>query len=442
MWAVVALVLVQVEPVTLEAAVERALREQPSLAVARARVQAIALEPGVARAAWLPRLGVMAQVVVATTNNSTATVIGAPVVDLPRIGATPIDATASWAPAGSTTAALGVRQQVFDFGRASADAAAAEARVAAEHERLRVGEAELRALVNTAWFAVKAARSIDEASRAALARAEVSTAFVRAGVQSNLRAPIELTRAGVELERARLASLRSASALEIAQRQLGAAVGVRGPLDVAGDAALPVLPEREAFVAAVSASPRVKEARARADAQRAAVDAAKSQLLPSVFATAALSGRAGGATPNAGAVPWGAGWLPVVPNWDVGVLVQWQAFDGVALERAGLADAQHTVARAEGAAVEEAEVSAADVAWSEASLAVRAVPVLEATLAAAVASQTQATARFELGLASQLELIEAERVRVDAETQLALGRFAAARSVALLARFQPVSERR
>ena len=59
---------------------------------------------------------------------------------------------------------------------------------------------------------------------------------------------------------------------------------------------------------------------------------------------------------------------------------------------------------------------------------------LKKLLEAATANQVQADARFQKGLATAIEVADAEGLRTEAEIQLALGRFEVARARARLSR--------
>jgi outer membrane protein len=73
-------------------------------------------------------------------------------------------------------------------------------------------------------------------------------------------------------------------------------------------------------------------------------------------------------------------------------------------------------------------------AYVSLDVASRAVPALARSVDAARANYAQADARFHAGLGTSVELADAEAVLVDAEIQLALGRFDYLRARALLAR--------
>src|SRR5689334_9225138 len=78
----------EIRSFTLVEAVDYARAHQPSLAAARARLEAAVRDASSVRAEWLPRVGAMAELIASTANNSTTTQLSSSVVDLPRIGGT------------------------------------------------------------------------------------------------------------------------------------------------------------------------------------------------------------------------------------------------------------------------------------------------------------------------------------------------------------------
>src|SRR6185436_12409135 len=101
-------------------ALDCANAHQPSLRAARARADAALAEALVPGAQWFPRLGATAQLYEGTTNNSTAmTLNGLGGVDVPRIGGTAPE-TSSWVPHAASFAGVGLRQELFDFGKIAA----------------------------------------------------------------------------------------------------------------------------------------------------------------------------------------------------------------------------------------------------------------------------------------------------------------------------------
>jgi outer membrane protein TolC len=425
---------------TLPEALAFAREHQPALESARARVEAAVSESGIPRAAWLPRLSATAQAFEATANNTTASYIGAPGVDVPRIGGTRTAPTGSWSPSPSTLAGLGVRQEVFDFGRTAALTAAADALVDAEQQHARAVSLDVTAAVEEGFVAVRAAHAVVEAAEAAVRRAQAHRDLASAGVTSGLRRPIELTRAEADLARARLGAVRAQGGLASAQALFAAAVGAPGPaLDTRGDAPPPrTTPDLEVSIARASASdPVLLQLDAQVRAQRARTRSISAELRPDLSLTAGLTGRAGGATPTAGEVPSGGGWLPVVPNWHVGMLLSWPIFDGGVLSRRSASAAREQAASAEFESARQRLAASVQQAILSLEIAREALPALQAAARAASDNQAQADARFKAGLGTAVELADAEALLTDAQIQLAVGNFDLSRASARLDRVLP-----
>jgi outer membrane protein TolC len=160
------------------------------------------------------------------------------------------------------------------------------------------------------------------------------------------------------------------------------------------------------------------------------------ELMPNLYASLGISGRAGGATPTSGAadVPYGDGWLPDVANWHAGLVLQWSIFDMTVLRRRSAAQARGDVARADLDVARTAVTLAAQRSFLALDASLRILPSLESAVAAARANQNQAEVRFQAGLGNTLEVADAEALLTQAELELAIGRFNAARARAALGR--------
>ncbi len=421
----------------LESALRYAHDHQPSLLAARARIEASRAAAFIPRAAWYPRAAASAQFLEGTTNNTTAASVGTAGIDLPRIGGTRAGANGSWSPSPSTLAAVGVRQEVFDFGRIAALSAASDALTEVEKARGDLAALNLDFAIEESFLAVKAARAVLSASEAAVKRAEAHRDEARAGVQSGLRRPIDLTRAEADVARFDVGRVRALGGVTTAQSLFAAAVGVSSPLlDAAGDskAFAPAPAPDLALQLAVASDPALRAANALVTAQQAQTTAIGAELRPDLQLTASLSGRAGGGQPTAGEVPNGSGYLPDVQNWDVGLVLSWPFFDEVVRARRETSSAQEAVRRSEVDETRATVVAAVQQSSVALTTAEQAVPALQRSVAAAKANFAQADARAHAGLSSQIELADADALLVDAEISLALGEFEAARARARLGR--------
>ncbi|HEY8925074.1 MAG TPA: TolC family protein [Polyangia bacterium] len=421
-----------VPSMTLKEALAYARAHQPSLHGALARVEAAAADAQVARAQWLPSFGATAQVFEGTVNNSTASTLGVPEVDLPRIGGTPAGASKSWRPSLSTLAAIGGGQELFDFGRIAAQAAVAD--VAYETERHRADAERLRVdlLVREAYYGVQGARAVLRAAEDAYHRAGVHRDMAAAGVKSGMHAPIELTRAEADLTRFEVGRVRAQGSVDAARAVFAAAVGVEGPmLEAAGEGeALEEAPPIDSAIRrALDRDPTLDEARSRIRGGEALARAIGAEMRPDLSLTATLSARDGTA---ANADPYR--YLPGVPNWDAGLVLRVPLYDPVVSARRDAAAARVEAVRADLATLTQQERAAVQRAYVALEVSRAALVSLTRAVDAAHANYAQAEARFKAGLGTSLELADAEAVRTDAEIQLAIGRFEALRARAVLGR--------
>ena len=441
---------------TLPQALDYAREHQPSLVAARARISASAAAAEIPRGLSLPHVDASAQVFGATANNSTAAYVHAYGLDVPRVGGTKVG-DVSFAPSASTFAAVGARQELFDFGRIAALDAEADAELDSTRRRADAERLDVALAVEEAFFAVEAAKAVLSSSQAALDRARANRDYATAGVRSGLRKPIDETRAEADFARFDAGRIRALGGVTISQALFAAVVGVPEALldaaveangaaangaaangaaangaDAGGATPADATTIDEALSKAAEREPAVRAAEAEIAAQSARTVAIAGELRPDLSLTAALSTRAGGAIPSTG--PGQSGLVPDVPNWDVGLVVSWPLYDASTRAREEASRRQEDVRRAELAEVKQRLGALVEQSFVALSVARDAVPALERTVEAARANDDQAQARFKAGLGTSVELADAEALLVDSEIQLALGRFDAARARARLGR--------
>jgi outer membrane protein TolC len=422
---------------SLDEALAFAREHQPLVRVAQARIAAAKAAGAVPGAQWRPQIGLIAQLYAATANNTTGSVLSDPAVDLPRIGATRSTDVGSFRPYASSLVGVGVTQEIFDFGRIAAQEVEAKSAIDIERFRGDADRLDVEFAVRQAFFAVQAAQAVVTAADSAFVRSRAHRDLAAAGVKSGMRAPIELTRVEAELTRFEVGKLRARGGLTVAQGVLAAAVGVPEPLlGAAGQpAASPPMPAlADVLASAAGRDPVIREALAQIAAQEARTRAIAAETKPNLLLTGTLSGRGGGAPPTSGPVPVGSGFLPAVANWDLGLVFSWPFYDGVVTARKEASRAREDTARA---ALDErrfAQAALVQKSFFAVEIARQSLPALERALDAARKNQAQADARFQQGLATSVELADAEGLLTDAEIQLALGRFELVRTRAAFGR--------
>jgi outer membrane protein len=425
--------------VTLQQALAYARDRQPRIKSALAEYEARRAEARVPRAQWLPQIGATAQAFLATSNNTTASYLNVPEMDLPRIGGSKstTQATATWSPSGSTLAGIGIGQEVYDFGRISAQIAVADAYAAMAKASSEAVGLDVALGVEETFHGVLAGKAVLAATEDALKRAVTHRDYAQAGTRSGMRPPIDLTRAQADVAALQVRLIQAESGLEASRAALAAAMG-SDQLEVDAAQTPPDLSSAPAFAdamrTAAQRSPAILVALAKLDAQHSAVSAVTRELLPNLFASASLTGRAGGAAPTSGDTPYGGGWLPDVANWHVGLILQWNLFDATVLARRSAAKAHEDAARAELDLARMTVGLAAQRAYLDLDAALKTLPGLQAAVDAARANQAQADARFKAGLGTVVELADAEGLLTNSQLELAVGQFTVARARAALGR--------
>lgn len=424
---------------SLGEALQYARSHQYKLVAARDRLKAAKLDAEVPRAQWLPQVGALAELFGGSANNSTGLYLNQRAVDVPRVGATIVPGDApNWKPYASTFLAVGVRQELYDFGRIAAERAAAELRADVERYRVASQTIDTDFSVAQAYYAVLAAVAIDDASRSAFDRAETHADFARAAVKSGLRPPIEMTRADADVARYEAGMHRARGSLHSARIVFAAAVGVDdAELDASGSpSAVKPLPPLNNVLDRASRNPAVMEQRARIEAQKAETKRIEAQVRPNLFATAAVDGRAGGAPPSStrSTLQFGAGFVPLVPNYDVGAVLSWPIWEPQIDRAAEASRAREQAAASEAEDALRAQRAVISSAWHDADVATASLDALQRGAEAARANYDQADHRFQVGLGTATELADAQAVRTDADIQLAIGRFQAARARAVFER--------
>lgn len=424
---------------TLQQAITHAKSHSPDIFAANARIRASRAFAAVPRAQWHPMFGATAQIIGSSVNNSTATILSNPRVDLPRIGATQLSTDPDFTPYASTLVATGMRQELFDFGRIAAEAAALDAQVELERHRAEGAKFDVVLHVAEAFYAVRAAKAIARAANDAATRAGVYRDATRAALDAGMRTPVDLARAEAEAARFEVGKIRAQGALDAARAMFAAVVGLDQLALDADDATTNdengELPPLEQLIAqARQDSLKVHEAEARVSIAQAETNAAAAQHRPNLFLTASLSGRAGGSPAQNGVLAPGRGFVPLVPNWSVGAVLSVPLYDATLLARR---DALKEVERVRAAELDVArmgQVAAVREAYVNVVAVRHSLVALERAEAAAKANHAQAEARFKAGLGTILDLVDAETLRVEAEVGRAVGAFHVAKARAILER--------
>jgi outer membrane protein TolC len=409
------------QALTLDQAVQYAVDHYPTVRAALEQLTAATANIDVARSAYLPRIDSLWQSNRATANNIFGQLL--PQSVLPSISGPVLPSAVSHSVWGSATGAL-FSWEPFDFGLRDAGSASAEAGLT----RARAGEAltrlDVQSAVAGAYLAVVAARRAVSATQADLDRRDVLRRAVQTLVDNQLRPGAEASRADAERAAAQTRLVQAQQRAVVAETTLLRLLGVTvGTVQVAGDDLVARVPGAD-VPGSSSTHPLVQVHEAAVAQSRAAEDVLARTDYPRVYVQSSVFARGSGANPS-GVFDGGSDGLGLDrANWAAGVQVVFpNVFDFSSLRARKTAAAATT--RAEMALSEEAALAVTSEQRTAAALLQSARAIVASTpvqLAAAQQSEAQARARYNAGLASIVEVADAQGLLAAAEVQDQLAR--------------------
>ena len=408
-------------PVTLQEAVRFAVENYPAIQASMARVSAQEAGVNLARTAYLPRLDSGVQINRATRNNVTGLLL--PGTAIPSISGPVFDAAASSSVWGSAGGLL-LSWEAFDFGlrAASVDVARSfvtRATAAAEVTRLEVGVKTADAFLRLA-----AAQETVRAARANVERQQVFANTVAVLVKNELRPGADDSRAQAELALARIQLIQAEQAEQIARANLAQWLGVAPTgVQIAAAPLLAMPPLPPAPPPAMAAHPLAATQMASVDSSRALQTVLGRSHVPRIDFQTAYSVRGSGALAN-GATLGGVRGLDFdTPNWAAGVTATFPLFDRFSLRERTRIEAQHE--RAELATYDRIvqELAAqSEQARAEMDGARRIAENTPIQLTSARVLEQQSRVRYEAGLATIIEVADAQRLLLQSEVGDAVAR--------------------
>ncbi|HKW33908.1 MAG TPA: TolC family protein [Candidatus Acidoferrum sp.] len=420
---------------TLDEAVEFALKNYPAVRVSLERSQAAEAGVGVALTSYLPRTDILWQTNRATDNNITGLTMPNTVI-APITGPVPLSPSnqSAWGSAGG----LLFSWEPLDFGSrgAKVDAArAARNRASAEASLTRLDVTV--ATVNTYLTLVAAGQTV-RAAQADVERRETFTKSVHVLVDNQLRAGADASRADAELARARVNLARAEQQAATSRAALANILGIADQIvEVQETALLNTSPTVAPPAALISANPAAEAQRARVQESQSLVHALDRSYYPKFYLQSVVMGRGSGVDPTGKFLGGSEGLGPDRANWATGVTVFFPMFDIFSIKSKKAVEAANE--RAEEARYDqELQDLTGQLRSAQASLE-GARKVAENTpleLEAARTTETQERARYQAGLATLVDVSDAQSFLVRAEIDDALARLAVWQNLASVAAAQ------
>lgn len=410
------------QPLTLDQAIRYATDHYPTVRAALEQVNASTANVDVARAAYLPRLDSLWQSNRATANNIFGQVL--PQAVIPAMSGPVLPAASGQSVWGSATGAL-LSWEPFDFGLRHAGVVTAQAALTRARAGEMLTQLDVQNAVAAAFLTVVAAQQAVTAAQADLDRRNVLLRSIQTLVTNQLRPGADQSRAEAERAAAQTRLIQARQSLAVAQTTLTRVLGgTGGGVTIAGGPLLMRVPPSDIGPSAATAHPLAQVRQASVDQARAQEEVLAKADYPRVFVQSSVFARGSGADAS-GVLDGGAGGLGLErANFAAGVQVLFpNVFDFSSL-RARKAAAAASL-RATAALYDEALLAITSQQQTAAVLlqATRAVAAnTPVQLAAAQQSEMQARARYDAGLATILEVAEAQNLLAQADVQDQLAR--------------------
>lgn len=415
-------------PLTVDQALDFALVNYPAVRASLQRATASREGVSLSRTTYLPRTDLLWQSNRATRNNIFGLLLPQSVV--PPISGPALSTTSDRGAWGSAAGVL-LSWEPFDFGYRGATVDVAKAAQNRANADLSLTKLDVAALVGEAFFALAAAQQQAKAAEADVERRQVLANSVHALVKEELRPGADSSRADAELAAAKIQLIRSHELERESEATFAQFLGVAGSkveIDASSLLGKPPAPYASQF--SLAAHPAAQVANSALFEVSAREKVLSKSYYPRFNLQGSFSGRGSGAN-NDGSFGTGTDGLSFMRrNWAVGLTATFSVLDFPALhfkkqieqsnERAQRAEYERTLQNL------TAQSEKAKAAYESAVLVSQNTPV---ELEAAQMGETQATARYQAGLAPIVEVADAQRLLLQAEIEDNVARLTVWRAV-------------
>jgi len=420
---------------TLEEAVDFALKNYPAVRASLERVRSAEAGVGLARTTYLPRTDTLWQTNRATDNNIAGLLIPNSVI-APITG--PVTLSPSNQSAWGSAGGLLFSWEPLDFGYrgAKVDAArAVQSRASAEESLTRL---DVGFVTVNAYLTLLAAQQTVRAAQADVERRGTFTKSVHVLVDNQLRAGADASRADAELARARVNLARAQQQEATSRAALANILGIADQsVEVREGVLLSAPPAAAPRASSVSANPFAQAQHARVQESESLVRALDRSYYPKLYLQSEIMGRGSGVDPTGKFLGGSEGLGPDRANWATGVTVTFPVFDIFSIKSKKAVEAANE--RAEAARYDQAlqdltgQLRKARASLEGARKVAENTPV---ELEAARTTETQERARYQAGLATLVDVSDAQSFLVQAEIDDALARLAVWQNLAAVAASQ------
>lgn len=420
---------------TLEEAVDFALKNYPAVRASLERARSAEAGVGVARTSYLPRTDILWQTNRATDNNITGLLLPQSII-APISGPVPI--STSGQSAWGSAAGLLFSWEPLDFGYRGArvDAArAVQSRAAAESSLTRL---DVSVATVNAFLTLLAAEETVRAAQADVERRGTFAKAVHVLADNQLRAGADASRADAELARSRVNLARAQQQEALSRAQLANLLGIAdASVQVQGDGLLSAAPVGPPEAIPLSKNPVAQAQHARVEESQSLVRALDRSYYPKLYLQSSIYGRGSGLDPAGKFLGGTEGLGPDRANWGVGVMVTFPVFEIFSIQSKKAVESANE--RAEQARYDQTlqdltgQLRKAEASLDGARKVAENTPV---ELEAARTTETQERARYQAGLATLVDVSDAQSLLVQGEIDNALARLAVWQNLAAVSAAQ------
>jgi outer membrane protein len=408
---------------TLEDALNYALQHYPAIRASLEQVSAAQAGVTLAKTSYLPRADMLWQGNRAMRNNVFGLLLPQAVIS-PISG--PVLPSASNESVWGSAAGLLFTWEPFDFGRRGATVNAARAGQNLANSQVSVTRLDIAVAATNAFFNVVAAQQRIAAARADVERRQVFANVVHTLVTNQLRPGADASRADAELARARVLFIQAEQAEAVGRAALAEFLGLNvNDVQINVGSLLGNPPNANPPATALTAHPFATAEQERVDQIIAREQILDRSYVPHFYFQSTIYGRGSGANMD-GTVQGGANGLGLDrSNWATGFTITFPAFDIFPIRAQKQIESANE--RTERALYQQtvddltSQLQQAQAALDGARRVAENTPI---ELQAARDAEMQARARYEAGLATIVEIAEAQGLLVQAETDDALARLA------------------
>ncbi|MFB3920141.1 MAG: TolC family protein [Terriglobia bacterium] len=409
------------EAFTLQRTVSYSLNHYPAVRAALERIRAAQGQVSLASTSYLPSTNLLWQSNRATTNNIFGLLF--PQGTVPSISGPVLPVTSNRSVWGSAGGVL-VSWEPLDFGYRRATVNVARAGESITRAQSDVTQLDVATTAAQAFLSLLASEQVVRAAQANADRWAVFATSVHALVDNQLRPGADASRADAELAVARTQLIHAQTSERLNRATLAHIMGMPGTrVEIDPGELLTSLPEESIPLLAPVSHPAAAAQKALIEQVKAERQALNRSFVPRFLTQASLSGRGSGANTD-GTYAQGLNGLGLERmNYAVGITATFPLFDFFSLRaRKKIAAANE---RAEEARYDQTlqdltdKTEQARATLDGARQVARNTPI---ELQAARTGETQAKARYQAGLATIVEVSEAEGLLVQAEIDDALAR--------------------